>query len=315
MVFERYSDSAGVYVLLDSENSSVYKQLYRAAKAKLKLRIKAVVVTPAPSSSTLQKKQHDKSSAKKQQQQQHEKATTTTTTNTNTAGGGSGNAAPAAPPKKPATPHQWQHQQGNEPVRPQCNVHPPTSYHGVDTASSSVLHTSPATGAAFYVSCNSCSRSIPNEHYHCSICEDGDYDLCSECVHAGVSCLVEDHWLIKRSFKNGLVVNSVTEKVTPKMEKVASSSGSSGSSGSSTTDNKDEDINKTPVPPPQQPQVSISSDNSKTENHFEHDSTLPKDGATHGRFSTGPIRHRLHAAICDGCERVSSWSCMDAHNG
>ncbi|KAI9806770.1 MAG: hypothetical protein M1825_006227 [Sarcosagium campestre] len=44
VVFERYSDSAGAFVVLDSNNPSVYKQLYRAAKAKLKLRIK--VTTP-----------------------------------------------------------------------------------------------------------------------------------------------------------------------------------------------------------------------------------------------------------------------------
>jgi next-to-BRCA1 protein 1 len=43
VVFERYSDSAAAFVRLDSDNSSVYKQLYRAAKAKLKLRIKATV--------------------------------------------------------------------------------------------------------------------------------------------------------------------------------------------------------------------------------------------------------------------------------
>ncbi|KAL7270915.1 hypothetical protein RUND412_006358 [Rhizina undulata] len=43
VVFERYSDSAAKYVILDTANPSVYKQLYRAAKAKLKLRLK---VTP-----------------------------------------------------------------------------------------------------------------------------------------------------------------------------------------------------------------------------------------------------------------------------
>ena len=39
--FERYSDSAAGWMTLDPQNSAVYKQLYRAAKAKLKLRIKA----------------------------------------------------------------------------------------------------------------------------------------------------------------------------------------------------------------------------------------------------------------------------------
>lgn len=47
VVFERYSDSASSWVKLDAANIAVYKQLYRAAKAKLKLRIKATVV-PGP---------------------------------------------------------------------------------------------------------------------------------------------------------------------------------------------------------------------------------------------------------------------------
>ncbi|KAL8804706.1 MAG: hypothetical protein Q9182_002398 [Xanthomendoza sp. 2 TL-2023] len=44
---ERFSDSAGLYVPLDSNNPAVYKQLYRAAKAKLKLRIKATITDVA----------------------------------------------------------------------------------------------------------------------------------------------------------------------------------------------------------------------------------------------------------------------------
>ena len=43
--FERYSDSAASYVTLDPENTGVYKQLFRAAKAKLKLRIKVTTIT------------------------------------------------------------------------------------------------------------------------------------------------------------------------------------------------------------------------------------------------------------------------------
>ncbi|KAL8862597.1 MAG: hypothetical protein Q9178_001095 [Gyalolechia marmorata] len=43
VTFERFSDSAGSYIALDSNNPAVYKQLYRAAKAKLKLRLKATI--------------------------------------------------------------------------------------------------------------------------------------------------------------------------------------------------------------------------------------------------------------------------------
>jgi next-to-BRCA1 protein 1 len=37
VLFERYSDSAGAYVTLDANKPQVYKTLFRAAKAKLKL--------------------------------------------------------------------------------------------------------------------------------------------------------------------------------------------------------------------------------------------------------------------------------------
>ncbi|KAG9892903.1 hypothetical protein KCU90_g21489, partial [Aureobasidium melanogenum] len=41
IVFERYSDSAGGYVVLDDSNPAVFKTLIRAAKAKLKLKLRA----------------------------------------------------------------------------------------------------------------------------------------------------------------------------------------------------------------------------------------------------------------------------------
>lgn len=43
VVFERFSDSAGGYILLDTRNPTVFKTLIRAAKAKLKLRLKATM--------------------------------------------------------------------------------------------------------------------------------------------------------------------------------------------------------------------------------------------------------------------------------
>jgi next to BRCA1 gene 1 protein len=66
------------------------------------------------------------------------------------------------------------------------------------------------------VYCNNCDKPMANEHYHCSICDDGDYDLCSTCVDAGNHCPGERHWLIKRFVQNGKVINSTTEKIAPK---------------------------------------------------------------------------------------------------
>jgi len=72
------------------------------------------------------------------------------------------------------------------------------------------------TVSIFSVYCNNCSEAIPDEHYHCSTCDDGDFDLCQTCVNDGVLCGGEDHWMIKRFVKNGKVINSTTETIAPK---------------------------------------------------------------------------------------------------
>ena len=69
---------------------------------------------------------------------------------------------------------------------------------------------------AFCIDCNNCGKPIPNEHYHCSICDAGDFDLCQSCVDQGVTCGGNEHWLIKRSIKGGSVLPSTTETIAPK---------------------------------------------------------------------------------------------------
>lgn len=68
----------------------------------------------------------------------------------------------------------------------------------------------------FSVYCNNCNQAIPDWHYHCSTCDDGDFDLCQTCIDEGVLCSGDDHWLIKRYVKNGQVINSTTEIIAPK---------------------------------------------------------------------------------------------------
>ena len=70
--------------------------------------------------------------------------------------------------------------------------------------------------AAWSVYCNECDKPMLDEHFHCSICDDGDYDLCQKCVAAGKVCPGANHWLIKRTLKDGRMINSITEKVAPK---------------------------------------------------------------------------------------------------
>lgn len=69
---------------------------------------------------------------------------------------------------------------------------------------------------SFTICCNNCDKPIPDAHWHCSICERGDFDLCQDCVEKGCLCDSEHHWLIKRFVKGGMVINSTTETIAPK---------------------------------------------------------------------------------------------------
>ncbi|ORY57287.1 uncharacterized protein BCR38DRAFT_450101 [Pseudomassariella vexata] len=65
------------------------------------------------------------------------------------------------------------------------------------------------------VCCNSCDRAVPDAHFHCSTCDDDDFDLCQDCVSQGIACYDDNHWLIKRTIKDGEITYSTTH-VAPK---------------------------------------------------------------------------------------------------
>ncbi|KAI4133097.1 MAG: hypothetical protein LQ338_000362 [Usnochroma carphineum] len=71
-------------------------------------------------------------------------------------------------------------------------------------------------GGSYTICCNKCQTTIANAHWHCSTCNSNDYDLCQDCVEKGMLCDGEDHWLIKRTIKDGELVNSTTETIAPK---------------------------------------------------------------------------------------------------
>lgn len=199
VTLERYSDSAATYVILDSNNPAIYKQLYRAAKAKLKLRIKATIVQNA------QKEQNATQEAEVQEQDMstvrprssyldtvldHQPSTMAPTYTPSWLT--IGNNATTETLVQPEIPEQ-------QPLAKSCHA---------------AFRDFPS--GIFCIDCNNCGNSIPNEHYHCSLCDDGDFDLCMDCVEDGELCSGEGHWLIKRTLQNGRVVSSVTETIAPK---------------------------------------------------------------------------------------------------
>lgn len=73
-----------------------------------------------------------------------------------------------------------------------------------------------AIRAPFTIRCKYCDDAIPNTHWHCSICDDADFDLCSNFVEKGALCNAPAHWSIKRFLDGGKVTYSTTETIAPK---------------------------------------------------------------------------------------------------
>ncbi|KAL2367758.1 hypothetical protein RJ035_004979 [Blastomyces gilchristii] len=208
VTLERYSDSAGSYVVLDSENISVYKQLYRAAKAKLKLRIK--------------------STDAQQEQPQQRCSYLETVLRVPTDGFVNQNDYPAsgASPPPPLNPAMFPSVPDDSPAGVDNQIPPQAEpQRDTDLVQSDPVSTAGDMCAAgpnlnqlspICIDCNHCGERVPDAHYHCSICDDGDYDLCQKCIDAGVLCPGEGHWLIKRTVNDGRINYSVTETIAPR---------------------------------------------------------------------------------------------------
>ena len=266
-MFERFSDSAGSYITLDSNNPAVYKQLYRAAKAKLKLRIKATVTdTPSskPTTPVDEPVAIDRLYSHRYVPPMNPDPLQVSAAKSPNSDMSSQHTAPAA-----ATPvahaavtdmHRRAYVQKlrSSNVRHISNPLPKADAPKVEGITKGIKEepleegdgeaplpgffsarqhfyaeiesmagdrrntlSSPdqaftVPGVAFTICCNNCDAGIPDAHWHCSICDNGDFDLCGKCVDKGVLCDVDDHWLIKRIVKDGKVINSTTETIAPK---------------------------------------------------------------------------------------------------
>ncbi|PBP16450.1 hypothetical protein BUE80_DR012841 [Diplocarpon rosae] len=215
-VFERYSDSAAAFIVLDPKNTSVYKQLYRAAKAKLKLRLKVTVTHKEPTV-------YPGSVAEIQRGFEellingHQRPSTSY-------------VSPfATQPSSSSTcygPEQalFHHKEvprmstcsGSEIPITRANAARDKWFAELANISNRVNERQRlgrdalATGPSVY--CNNCQASTSDAHYHCSTCDDGDFDLCQTCVDNGITCGGVEHWLIKRFVKNGQYIYGVRHK-------------------------------------------------------------------------------------------------------
>ncbi|KAK8185780.1 hypothetical protein BC567DRAFT_171571 [Phyllosticta citribraziliensis] len=310
VTFERFSDSAGAYITLDPENPQVYKTLFRAAKAKLKLRLRATVIndpndkteddiSSSPSTPEIAQRtmpppvelptrgmpalaSRAESIRLKEQalvaglapQQQNNTGTIPLypyarlpafhKTDMKTSLPSSSSAAERnseAPVPQPFVPRPSEERferelnelkanlarraipglrdtrelvaeteklretsLGNKPEdKKEDGI--PALFSKLDGIMATALNqqsaidqkdSSSVTTSTWSVYCNQCDSPITNEHFHCSICDEGDYDLCKRCVDAGEHCPVSAHWLVKRFIQNGKVTNSTTERIGPK---------------------------------------------------------------------------------------------------
>lgn len=313
VLFERYSDSAAKFVTLDPNQPSVYKQLYRAAKAKLKLRIKATIMPKEPTSAHQATVEDEIPGTDSESRSSPvvETPSTAGTSQLNTQSPGPRKIVslpvahtPAVPPKtlvqsvaeleramedlaKGPIPSVVQIQRGIEDLMvsrskrqaafselhtsrptprtdfeqsyekahaaeteipvcrgvegrrdffaglPEVKITPSPTKAGKSTENLRVVNTSfnqlpimemglkhcPYAQAnnKYTVFCNSCSSPISNCHYHCGVCDDGDFDLCTDCTGRGVTCDDDTHWMIKRTIENGKVSSSTTETLPPKI--------------------------------------------------------------------------------------------------
>jgi len=179
-------------VPLEVSNASAYKQLYRAGKAKQKLKLRATLLTESPIPQT------------------QEPTSSTAYTESAAAKEMNNGIAP-----------QLAITQGRDAFFDQlANVNSTLE----EQLSRLMRETHPAAvGGAWQVFCNNCDKPMSDaHHFHCSICDNGDYDLCQACVNNGASCQGEEHWLIKRVVQqDGKVVNSITETLAPRSSRSA----------------------------------------------------------------------------------------------
>lgn len=277
-MFERYSDSAASYIVLDSNNPGIYKQLYRAAKAKLKLRIRVTSLplpgdeAPKPADETSipgafpvhppnysqvslnhlpppsvfavpatapvvtvpvldneSKLEQSVAEAVKKYVDGEEYRTLLTDTvreevdKKTLASSEALKFSPFHPGTfvcgPPPNPTRGVMEENLKRARPESDMNKKSFSELLEIIKSksdpTVDEPRKLVPGQFAVYCNNCDGMLDSKHYHCGVCDQGDFDLCPECVENGVHCDSQEHWLIKRDIVDGKVVNSDTSRIHP----------------------------------------------------------------------------------------------------
>ncbi|CCX07078.1 hypothetical protein FPQ18DRAFT_309915 [Pyronema domesticum] len=221
--FYRYSDSAGEWILLDPNSTPVYKQLFRAAKAKLKLRIK--VTTPEGHDTTAPAVQNDSASTLSFPPNY-------SSLNVNSVRIPATQAAPSISPAElegavaaavssycsgPEFNAQLRDTVREEVVKqkPEQSDLISLSEEVPEIPLEQTQPSQPETlldglisaAATENIFCDACKDYVDGFHYHCSICSGGDYDLCMTCVdRKNLHCPNRTHLLTSRDIVNGKAV-------------------------------------------------------------------------------------------------------------
>jgi next-to-BRCA1 protein 1 len=222
VLFERYSDSAASYVTLDADKPQVYKTLFRAAKAKLKLRLRVSipgeepVPTPTPAPVAPQSTPAEAPPA-----QETSSADLTQGNETDSLVIARSPDSKADAPVSSVSPLKATEKEEEAPV-PQAFTTRQNFFNHLTAANgnSGLAFRPKPTNlcTSWVVYCNNCNEPMEDEHFHCSVCDGGDYDLCPACVGNGIHCPGSGHWMVKRFVKNGNVVNSTTQRIAPKVK-------------------------------------------------------------------------------------------------
>ncbi|KAF2862936.1 hypothetical protein K470DRAFT_293119 [Piedraia hortae CBS 480.64] len=204
-IFERYSDSVGGFITLDPTNADAFKSLFRAAKSKMRLRLRATVTPPAndlglikrnalmnPTSSSVGGQLISDLTHRSMGRGVFEFRDARQQQIANTAS----NARNTSPVND--------NQQEVKLVAAEA-----LDADRTDNDKDFV----DALDKSWVVCCNECDKRLNDVHYHCSICDDGDYDLCEDCVDDGKMCHGSSHWLIKRYIRDGKVYSSSVERL------------------------------------------------------------------------------------------------------